>query len=225
MKKISGNKLFGIIIGALLILCGVVYALNVFGIATINFSLDGWWALFIIIPSLSGLISSKDKLSSLIGLGIGVLLLLGARSVIEYDTVWKIIVPVIIAALGVKLIIKTLKTKDTETDGEQKEMMAAFSEQSADYNGEEVAVAKVGAVFGGAKCNLRNTKIVDGCHVDVMSIFGGVDILVPENVTVKNNLFSLFGGIDDKRTTTNAGDNNTTLYINGFCVFGGVDIK
>lgn len=162
------------------------------------------------------------------GLGIGVLLLLAARDIIKYAMLWKIIVPIIIVVLGVKIIVKALSSKESEstaTSGEKREMMAAFSEQSADYNGEEVAVAKVGAVFGGAKCNLRNAKIVDGCHVDVMSIFGGVDILVPENVTVKNNLFSLFGGIDDKRTTTNAGDNNTTLYINGFCVFGGVDIK
>ena len=44
------KNLTRIIIGAILIACGVIYILGAFGIADVNISLDGWWTLFIIIP-------------------------------------------------------------------------------------------------------------------------------------------------------------------------------
>lgn len=213
MKKITN-----IIIGAVLICCGVIYAINIFGICDLHFSPDGWWTLFIIFPCLGGLLTNKDKSGSLIGLGVGVLLLLAARDVIEYDMVWKIIVPVIIVLLGVKIIIKTVRPTNNESS-------AAEEAQGVDYNVDADTVAKVGAVFGGAVCNLKNAKITDGCHIDLMCVFGGADILVPENVTIKNNTFCLFGGISDKRAVISDAANGVTLYINGFCIFGGADIK
>ena len=100
------NKILRYVIGALLIAFGVIYALNVFGLTDIDISLDGWWTLFIIIPCLGGLIRGKDKLMSAMGLIVGVLLLLAARDIFDYDIVWKLLVPTVIVLLGIKLIIK-----------------------------------------------------------------------------------------------------------------------
>ena len=102
MKKITG-----IIIGAVLIACGVVYILDIFGIADINFSFDGWWALFIIAPCFSGLFTNKEKFGNLLGLTCGILLLLAAQDVFDYEMVWKTVVPIIIILLGIKLIMKS----------------------------------------------------------------------------------------------------------------------
>ena len=46
------KNLTRIIIGTILIACGVIYILGAFGIADVKFSLDGWWTLFIIIQCL-----------------------------------------------------------------------------------------------------------------------------------------------------------------------------
>ncbi len=223
------KKLFGIVVGALLIAGGVIYALNVFGVADISFSLDGWWTLFIIIPCLSGLLSGNDKLGSFAGLCIGVLLLLAARDVFDFSLVWKLIVPVIIVVIGIKFIAKSLGTAKerptTDNADNRNELVAVFTSQKANYGDKEMSAAKVGAIFGGAECNLKNAAIVDGCTIDVMCIFGGVDILLPENVIIKNNSFCLFGGISDKRAVQSADSERVTLVINGFCMFGGVDIK
>jgi len=105
------------------------------------------------------------------------------------------------------------------------ESMAAFSSQTIDFADEEITVAKIGAVFGGAKCNLTDAKIKDGSQLDLFCAFGGADIIVPENVNVKVNTFSLFGGISDKRTIKSVDKDGVTLAINGFCIFGGADIK
>ena len=221
------RKLTGIIIGAILIACGVIYILGAFGIADINISFDGWWTLFIIIPCLDGIFTSKDKFGSFIGLAVGVLLLLAAQDVFEYDMIWKIIVPFIIIMLGIKLIVKSTSPRKKIDDSEkgQKENMAAFGAHSFAYADEEITVAKIGAVFGGVKCNLTDAKIKDGSRIDLFCAFGGADIFVPENVNVKINTFCLFGGIRDKRAIETADENSVTLTINGFCVFGGADIR
>ena len=103
--------------------------------------------------------------------------------------------------------------------------MAAFSSQTIDFTDEEITVAKIGAVFGGAKCNLMDAKIKDGSRLDLFCAFGGADIIVPENVNVKVNTFCLFGGISDKRVIKPVDKDGVTLTINGFCIFGGADIK
>lgn len=221
------KNLTRVIIGAILIACGVVYILGALGIADINISLDGWWTLFIIIPCLNGLFTSKDKFGNFIGLTVGVLLLLAAQDVFEYNMIWEIIVPVIIIMLGIKLIVKSTphKEKIDNAPKEQKECMAVFGSQTIDYTDKEITVAKIGAIFGGAKCNLTDAKIKDGSRVDLLCAFGGADIIVPENVNVKVNTFCLFGGISDKRVIKDTYKDAITLNINGFCLFGGADIK
>lgn len=222
------KKLTGIILGILLICCGVIYSLTAFDVINFTFSLDGWWTLFIIIPCLSGLFTTKDKLGNLIGLSVGVLLLLAARDILDYSMIWKIIVPLIVVLIGVKMIAKSVSSKDGEDNlvgSDKKEIMGVFNEQNADYGDGEFTGAKVGAVFGGTHCNLANAKIANGSQIDLICVFGGADIALPENVTVTNNSFCLFGGIDDKRAKKTADGDTVNVTINGFCLFGGADIK
>lgn len=222
------KKLTGIVTGTILIVCGIVYALGILGIGNINVSLDGWWTLFIILPCLNGLAASKDKFGNLIGLLIGVLLFLASRDVFDYSVLW-VIVPVIIIMLGIKMIMKSVSSSEGLANGnienDTKEHTAVFTETIVDYTGEEIAAAKIGAVFGGVKCNLTNAAITPKSHIDVLCAFGGAEIIVPENVNIKNNVFCLFGGISDKRVVTGTNTENPTLTVNGFCIFGGVDIK
>ena len=60
--------------------------------------------------------------------------------------------------------------------------------------------------------------------ISASAVFGGIDILVPDNVNVKVSSNSIFGGVSEKKhNPDNAGA--VTLYINATCIFGGVDIK
>lgn len=91
------------------------------------------------------------------------------------------------------------------------------------FDGQVFEGAELTAVFGGAECDLRNAIIPNDCVIQVCSVFGGIDILVPENVNVKVNSTSIFGGVSNK-TSLNK-ENTVTLYVSGLCLFGGVDIK
>ena len=227
MKKV-GNVLWGVV----LIVIGLIWAGNAFGITHINVFFDGWWTLFIIIPCFIGLFNEREKTGNIIGLLIGILLLLCCRDVIDFGTIWKLILPIILVTIGISLIfkdtfnkkvneeIKKLKEKIKKEDG----YCATFSGQKANFEGEEFKGTNLTAVFGGVDCDLRKAIINEDQVINCSAIFGGIDIYVPENVKVKVKSNSIFGGVSDKKTHSSS-DNAKTIYVNANCVFGGVDIK
>ena len=101
------KKLNSILWGAALIALGVIWVLNSTKVIDINLFFDGWWTLFIIVPCIGGLFTSRDKFGNAVGLAVGILLLLAARDVITYKIVWKLILTAVIILIGVKMIIKT----------------------------------------------------------------------------------------------------------------------
>ena len=248
------KKAFSIILGVLLILIGILYSLNVLGITAVTISLDGWWTLFIIIPCLGGLFTDKDKIGSLIGLSLGIFLLLSSRGIIEFSVIWKLMIPLIAILIGIKFIIRAVcKSSDSKAennyhsnssesaessnadnyskddknnnDKNSEDCVSVFGSSTSDFSGKDIKKAKIGAFFGGAKCNLSNAIIADGSQIDLCCAFGGADIILPEDVEVKINAFCLFGGISDKRTIKVRRENTNTIIINGFCIFGGADIR
>ena len=226
------KKTFGIIFGILLIAAGALFAIEAFGIANINFSFDGWWTLFIIVPCFIGLFSERTKTGNLIGLLIGVVLLLCCQNVLGFDMIWKLAVPAIIVIIGLKVMLgavfgdKAAKIlENSRQNGENIQSgCATFSGQDLNFDGREFNGAELTAVFGGVKCDLRNAVIEKDCAITAESIFGGITILVPDHVNVKINSNSIFGGVSDKKHRLAVQD-AVTIYINATCMFGGVDIK
>jgi len=225
MKKTS-NILWGI----LLIVAGVVLALNVFNITDFDIFFDGWWTLFIIVPCAIGLFTEREKTGNVIGIVIGVFLLLCCQDILSFSMLWKLLVPAIIVIVGLKMVLTGLlgnKTneimKQLKLEGkEPKSGFAAFSGCDMNYDGEVFEGAELNAIFGGVKCDLRNAIIEKDCAIQVSAIFGGIDILVPAGVNVKVNSSSIFGGVSNK---TAVHQNAPTIYISGSCMFGGVEIK
>ena len=225
MKRINS-----ILWGLALLAVSAVLILNAFEITSIDIFFDGWWTLFIIVPSAIGLFNNHDKTANIIGLLIGTFLLLICQNILDFDIMWKLIVPVIIAVIGVKMIFGGIGRnrgfiKCVEANGgEIKTGFAAFSGQDIRFDNEVFRGAEFTALFGGIKCDLRNAIFEGDTVINACCIFGGTDILLPDNVNIKVNSNSLFGGIDNKKHQ-NSNDNQYTVYLNGTCIFGGVDVK
>ena len=106
------NKISNILWGVVLIVLGLIIGLNALEITNINIFFDGWWTLFIIIPSFIDLFKEKDKTGSTIGLVIGISLLFGCNNIIDFDLIWKLMFPTILVLIGLSLIFKdTLNSK------------------------------------------------------------------------------------------------------------------
>lgn len=224
MKRINS-----IIWGLVLLAVSAVLILNAFEVTSIEIFFDGWWTLFIIVPSFIGVFNDNDKTGNIIGLLIGAFLLLACQNIIDFDIVWKLIVPVIIAVIGIKMIFGVIGGnrgfKSIEANrNDFKTGFAAFSGQDINFDNEIFRGAELTAIFGGIKLDLRKAFFEGDAVINACCIFGGADILLPDNVNVKVNSNSLFGGIDNKKHQ-NSKDNLHTVYLNGTCIFGGVDIK
>ena len=228
MKKVQG-----IMWGLVLVALGVILGGNALNWWNVDLFFDGWWTLFIIVPCTIGFFTEKgERISSLVGVIIGVLLLLASQDVISFDILWKMILPIAVILIGIAMICKNLFNKKYEKEiNKLNEKLknddaigAIFSGQNINFAGEEFKGKTVGAVFGGLKLDLRKAKIKEDVVINAKAVFGGIEILVPDDVIIKIKSNSAFGGITNKKENSPS-DKAPTIYINGTAVFGGVDIK
>ena len=227
--KNFGNILWGIV----LIIIGLIVGGNALGITNIDIFFDGWWTLFIIIPCFIGLFKEREKTGNIIGILIGIALLLCCQDILNFDMIWKLAFPLILIIIGISFIfkdtfdyklrkeIKKLNEKKVNSD----EYCATFSGQNLKFDGEKFTGTNLTAVFGGIKCDLKNAIIENDVVINCSSIFGGIEIYVPDNIKVKIKSSSIFGGVDEKKKNIVENNGGYTIYINATCIFGGVDIK
>ena len=222
------KSLSKIIWGVILVVIGIIFALNSLGIASINIFFKGWWTLFIIVPCFIGLFKEGSKTGDIIGLIIGIILLLAARGIITFGLVLKLIIPIILISIGISLIFgDTFKKRINEkikevNDDDFDNIIATFSNQKV-VEENKFKNTKLDAIFGGIDLDLRNAKLSSDTVIKATSIFGGIDIFVPKDVNVLLKSNSIFGGVDNK--VINNKENTKTIYIETLCLFGGVDIK
>lgn len=225
MKKL-GNIIWGIVF----IIIGLILGLNALDIVNINLFFDGWWTLFIIIPCFIGLFKSDNKTGDIIGLFIGIVLLLSSQGILSFELVRKLAIPSVLLIIGFciifgQLINKKINNKLKELNKDEKnEYYATFGEQKIDLSNQEFNGATLNAVFGGVSIDIRNSIINKDEVINASAIFGGITILVPNNINIVVKSTPIFGGVSNK-SQKNSDINQKTLYINGLCMFGGIDIK
>lgn len=225
------NKISNVMWGIVLVAIGLILAINSLGIADINIFFNGWWTLFIIVPCFIDLFKNDDKTGNIIGIVIGVFLLLACQDILSFGLIWKLIVPVILVIVGLSLIFKDAfkreikeNIKKLNKNKKDNEYFATFAGSDLNFDDEEFNGADLSAVFGGIKCDLRNAKIKSDVVINASSIFGGITLLVPNDVNVKVVSTSIFGGVENRKNKTNS-KNEKTIYVNATCLFGGVEIK
>jgi multisubunit Na+/H+ antiporter MnhG subunit len=204
--------------GLVLVVVGIMFLGNNLDWWNVNLFFRGWWTLFIIIPSIYGLFDNTDKTGSSISLIVGILLLLAAQDIISYGMIWKILFPIIIIIVGLSLICKTnLKRKMRENS---KEYVAVFSGVDEKIK-EVVSDFKAISIFGSVELDLRKAKIEKDLYIEAVTVFGGIDLKLPENVKVQTSGVPIFGGVENKCLDNKEG---VVVTIHYTCVFGGIDI-
>lgn len=226
------KQAFKILIGLALVAAGVLWILSILGVLSFQFSTKGWWALFIIVPCLFGLVNDKDKVGPCIGIGVGVLLMLAARDVISWNMMWQIALALVIIGFGIQILFfkgchhhEACEINTVSRDGKNiRRIETAFGKQNLTFAGEKFEGADVQTSFGGLTLNLKGADIADQAFIDLNVGFAGVSIIVPEGLAVQIAVTSGFGGVSDNRyTKVNSG--TPLLIITGKVGFGGVEIR
>jgi hypothetical protein len=82
-------------------------------------------------------------------------------------------------------------------------------------------------VFGGSSLDFREAQLPQReITVNCMTVFGGVDIVVPPEMRVIDSGIALLGGRDTGPGTEESADPNApVLRLTGLTVFGGLSVR
>lgn len=88
---------------------------------------------------------------------------------------------------------------------------------SLDFNG-----GKITAVFGGAEFDFSSVKTKKKiANMELVAVFGGVKIKVPQNWVVTSEAVGILGGVDNH---TRSKEKTAELHLTGAAIFGGIEI-
>lgn len=205
MKKIENT-----VIGLIFIIIGVIIGLNAFHITNIDLFFDGWWTLFIIVPCFFGLFKDQDKTGNIIGLIVGIYLLLYCQRLIDFQFAWKLVVPAIFVLIGLKMIFK-------DTFNKKKPHQNIYDNQL--YTGGNYDVT-----FNGLILDLTKAYLNEETNITISTLFGGVDLYLPDDVNIQIQSSNFLGGVDLHKRE-NKIENTKVIYLNARCIFGGINIK
>ncbi|MCW3117159.1 MAG: hypothetical protein JWM28_1241 [Chitinophagaceae bacterium] len=83
------------------------------------------------------------------------------------------------------------------------------------------------SIFAAAELDLTSAGIQGKAVLDITAIFGGTELIIPSDWTIKSDIVSVFGSVKDKRIQSPAltEDPRKMLILDGTAIFGGIEIR
>lgn len=216
-----------VFVGLIVVAVGVLLLLGNLGLR--EFSPWEYAPSLLIVLGLWALVRSgfRGSIGPWVLIGIGVAVQLSVLDEVP-DVVRGATWPVLIIVAGVLLILTRASFggggSATSRSGGGLNHVAVFNSVNDEVDGPFTGLQAT-TLFGGAEYDLRRARVErPPAVIDVTCMFGGVELRLPEDWTVHNDVVALFGGVDDKREDSGAED-EATVSIRGTVLFGGLTIK
>lgn len=211
-------------IGAGLVIIGVFYLLVNLNIPGINELARYFWSLLVMfVGTLMLLSGAQHRITGFIVLGVGFLLFL-QRITDGAFSIWTIVWPAIIMAIGISFLLNRNQSSKNKIDKDTKELNVFLSGITKKYSEETFSGFTINTVMGGVELDLSKARFEKEATIDANVIMGGLELRLPEEVIVKNHTTSIMGGIDEKAMPS-ADKNAPCLTITGTVLMGGIEIK
>jgi predicted membrane protein len=139
---------------------------------------------------------------------------------------FKVLLKLSTLTAGAALVAKFVVKSEGEPDSDEFRRVAIFGGDQFRSTGHAVKRGGAIAGFGGVQLDLRRAKAnASGMHLDVLAVFGGVQIVVPDSWVVDHEKTSIAGGIDLRvPDASTLPEDSPRLRINARAVFGGISI-
>ena len=213
------------IIGLLIVAVGASFLLTNLNILPFDVGIAQWWPLFIVAGGVIMVLSDvRNYLWALLVIGLGVLLQLKQFSIVDVNP-WQLFWPAIIIVLGVSVMTSRGSSRGKIAASDREDVMAILSGSEVRVESKDFKGSRVTSICGGAMIDLRKAVIKKEATIDVFAFWGGIEIIVPEHVMVKNNTSAIMGGVEQQAGGDAVKEGNPILYITGDVVMSGVEIK
>lgn len=222
--------------GIALVILGTLLLLNVLGIVSDLGWLLEWWPVLLIVLGVRIILRRPDSLlGGLIMIALGCLLL--ADNIITDFDFWVAAVPVTLIVIGLGIILRPLRRPGVQTatsltfahgarslDDELISIVTIFSSARHQIVSPNFRGGTVQVIFGTVELDLRPTHLAAmEASLDIESIFGSAEIIVPPTWQVVVEGTPLFGGIENKRNPFPQ-DSAPILRIRATALFGSIEI-
>ena len=224
------------IFGIGVIIVGVLLMLKTFGYLHFNY-MTAWPVLLIIFGVLVGLKSAFRHPGSWVLIIIGIANLVPEFTVFGHpseDLLW----PAMVILGGVFILFRSFCKPsfarkefkmDTVTTSENNiNIDVTFAGRKEFITSKDFKGGSISATFGGCEVNLMQADTTEKLMVIDMKIsFGGVELIVPSNWEIQNEISTSFGSVEDERMMQPqpSGNEQKVLLLKGTCSFGNVEIK
>lgn len=220
-------------VGVILVLTGLFLLLRNTGIFPdfidrVIFS----WQMLLVVIGLVMTVNSREKSAGIIVMAVGgffMIPLVFRHTFHMYNLFW----PAIFIIAGILFISSRRKgwsgrvTKDLTSD-DYIDYINIFSGGDRQIVSSNFRGGKITAVFGGTELNLTKAVLAPGRNeIEIICVFGGATIIVPESWQVTIEVTPVLGGFTDSRKLRQERPVNpeSQLVIKGTVVFGGGEVK
>lgn len=227
-----------IILGLCIVAFGVALTADNLGYADASKILS-WWPLGIVLVGVTKLFTGCSGSARVVG---GVIVFVGVALLGETLDVFRIWAwwPMALIALGLVIVFRAVGGSRAAAaapagltpiggpagmTGESRlSELAIWSGVQRRVSSPVFRHADLTAVMGGIELDLRQAGTGGGeAVIDVFVMWGGIEITVPPDWAVSNQIVPIMGGAEDKSTGTQTSQNR--LILRGVAIMGGVEIK
>lgn len=215
-----------LVFGLFVIAVGVIFTLDQMDLVRAEDYLL-YWPLVFIVFGLVKLLQARATLATvgaLVWIAAGALLLASSLGYLPFDPVdfW----PLVLVVLGVRLVARARPRGWAGDDGGGEVSAVAVmagvkrASRASDFRGGDLV-----AVMGGCEIDLRQAAVTgEEAAIDVIAVWGGIEIRVPESWAVTGKVLPILGSFEDK-THPPAGEVGGRLLVRGVAVMGGVEVR
>ncbi|MFZ6759067.1 LiaI-LiaF-like domain-containing protein [Undibacterium sp. Ji50W] len=225
----NNNAQGRILVGAMLLIFGTLALLDNLDIFNTRDIFHFWPTVFIIIGVLK--ISKSDSTAGyIIGGGF---IILGSMLTLQYMGIihfrMRDLWPIFLIFAGLMVIFKgKLGDKDRYLNGQVNQdsvcnIVAVMSGNKLQNSSQDFKGGEINAVMGGVELDLRQASIQSEATLNVFAMWGGIVLKVPNDWTVISHGSPILGGFEDKTVPPML--TAKKLYIKGYAVMGGVEVK
>jgi predicted membrane protein len=232
-------------LGLIVVAVGGLLLLDRLDYDLVPYWLISWKTLLIAIGVAIGLRKNFQGIGWIVLIIVGSFFLIEDIPGIDFE-VRRYVFPVIVISIGLLILFRSVLSKsasearkswiggdekksdfvsDSSSGDERVDITSIFGGSKRRIFSKNFRGGQMTAVFGGSDLDLSQADIQGTVVVDVVSVFGGVKLIVPANWEVKSDISAILGGVEDKRRDPNAFSPEKKLVLTGVCLFGGVEIK
>jgi predicted membrane protein len=230
MPKSSLRVTPQIILGLLIVAFGVILTLDNLEYVEAGRILR-YWPLLLVAFGLARALSNNCTSGRVSG---GIMVIIGLWLVaddlwgvpIDFERWW----PMFIVAAGALIVFRAMRGGGEKGPEAQTLSDSQFSEVAV-WAGKVRRIsspvfrrADLTAIMGGVEVDLRAAATGgQEAVIDVFAWWGGIEITVPPDWAVSNQVVVFMGGVEDRSSGTQ--DSRNRLVLRGFVVMGGVEVK